>query len=376
MFLRKKKIAVFSNPHSGKNTPRAGIGRVIAEVLTTPDWSYPTSTLGELRQAARSIHAKNPDIVTLAGGDGTLHVDLTRILREYEKTPGKPLPLFLIVPTGTMNTVAKNIGLSFRSPEEAVAFARRIADKNERQLPFDVVHLHALKVNDEYGFLYGSALPVNLLKWYYDRASYRCTDAQREYGLEEALKVRKLPCRFRCRWNKAAKFGGTCPKCGKPLEKALGKERALRVIWETLCDEIRSAVMFRRSHRILTDPVHAEIVLPEGHDPPVAPFMTHTGIMVSTVDDMGMGCRGMPFARREAGKFMLRSTSLSFWGVVANFLLLWNAMPLAANTFDAVVPSLTIKYREPTVTTIDGDFRPPTRQDVIQCGPLLTFIVG
>jgi len=33
---------------------------------------------------------KNPDIVTLAGGDGTLHVDLTRILREYERLPASP----------------------------------------------------------------------------------------------------------------------------------------------------------------------------------------------------------------------------------------------------------------------------------------------
>lgn len=376
MFRRKKNIAVFSNPHSGKNTPRAGIGRIIAEVLTTPDWRYTTSTLGELKQAARSIHAKNPDVMALAGGDGTLHVDLTKILREYEKTPGKPLPHFLVVPTGTMNTVAMNLGLSCRSPKEAVDLARRIAYKNEHQLPFDVVHLHALKVNDEYGFLYGAALPVNLLRQYYDRADFRCTDAHREFGLEEALKAQKMPCRFSCRWDKAAKYGGACPKCGKPLEQALGKERAIRVVRETLWDEIRALFTFRPSHRILTAPVHAEIGLPEGHDPPVAPFMTHTGIMVSTVVDVGMGCRGMPYARQEAGKFMLRSTSLSFWGLATNVPLLWNGLPLAANTFDAVVPSLNIKYREPTVTTLDGDMRPPTRRDIIECGPLLTFIVG
>ncbi len=376
MFRRKKNIAVLSNPHSGKNTPRAGIGRVIAEILTTPDWRYPTSTLHELKQASRDLHAKNPEIVTLAGGDGTLHLDLTKILREWEKTPGMPLPQFLVVPTGTMNTVAKNLGLNCHTPREAVELARRIAAKNEQHLPFDVVHLHCLKVNDEYGFLYGAAMPANLLQHYYDKAGYRCTDAHREYGLGEAFRAEKPPCRFYCRWDRAARFGGVCPKCGKPLEKALGKERAIRVIRETIWDELKAVLTLRGSNRILTRPVHAEIELPDGNDPPVAPFMTHTGIMVSTVIDLGMGCRGMPDARKEAGKFMLRSTSLSFWGLLTNAFLLWNGLPLAANTFDAVVPSLNIKYREPTVTTLDGDLRQPTRRDTIQCGPLLEFIIG
>jgi hypothetical protein len=375
VFLRKKKIAVFSNPHSGKNTPRAGIGRMIAEIMTTPDWTYATSTLGELKQAARSIHAKNPDIVILAGGDGTVHLDLTKILREWAKTPNMPLPHFLLVPGGTMNTVAANLGLSCSNPAEAVEFARRIAYKIEHQLPFDTVHVNPLKVNDDYGFLYGAGLPVNLLNQYYGKAAYRCTDVHREYGVEEALQAKKLPCRFTCRWDKAARYNGICPKCGKPLEKALGKERALQVIRETLWDEIKSLFTFRRSSRILTEPVHAEIVLPECFDPPVAPFMTHTGIMVSSVEDVGMGCRGMPYARREVGKFMLRSTNLSFWGLAANTLMLWNGLSLT-KTFDAVVPSLVVKYHEPTVRTLDGDFLAPSKHDRIDCGPLLEFIIG
>ncbi len=375
MFQRKQKVAVISNPHSGKNTPRAGIGRLIAEILTTPDWTYDTSTLGELKQAARSIHAKSPDIVTLAGGDGTLHLDLTKILREWAKTPGMPLPHFLLVPGGTMNTVAGNLGLSYRNPAEAVEFAKRIAYKIEHQLPFDTVHVSPLKVNDDYGFLYGAGFPVNLLNQYYGKAHYRCTDVHRQYGFDEALKAQKLPCRFTCRADKAARYNGTCPKCGKPLEKALGKPRAIQVIREALWDETKALFTFRRSHRILTAPVHAEITLPEGFDPPVAPFMTHTGIMVSTVEDMGMGCRAMPYARREPGKFMLRSTSLSFWGLIANGLMLWNGLPLA-KTFDAVVTSLAIKYHEPTVRTLDGDFLAPSKHDRIEIGPLLEFIIG
>jgi hypothetical protein len=72
---------------------------------------------------------------------------------------------------------------------------------------------------------------------------------------------------------------------------------------------------------------------------------------------------------------MLRSTHLSFWGLVGSLGPLWAGLPLPA-TFDAVVPHLTIDYQEPTIATVDGDLKPPRTSDVIGCGPALSFITG
>jgi hypothetical protein len=47
-----------------------------------------------------------------------------------------------------------------------------------------------------------------------------------------------------------------------------------------------------------------------------------------------------------------------------------------AATFDAVVPHLTIDYQKPTIATVDGDMKPPRTNDVITCGPTLSFITG
>ncbi len=377
MLWSKKRVAVIHNPHSGKNTPRYGFGKIIADILSTPRYTYDTATLGELKQAARQIHMDNTDIAVIVGGDGSVRLDLTRILREYAKTPGRPLPQFVIIPTGTRNVVADNLGIMSHS---AVDFAKRLAAKIEHNLPFDTAHLNPLKINDEYGFMYGSGLPANAVAQYYDRADYRCAASGGASSLEALVRsVTDPQCRFTCRWNKFARYGGKCPKCGQPLQRVLGDERALRVLLEALSDEIKAKLLFRQSRRLLTRPVYAEIALPDGHDPPYAPFMEYTGIMCSTVESMGQGFRAMPDARKLPGHFMLRCVNLSFWGFVWNLPMLWGGMSLPTKSaFDAVVPSLTIKYKTPTVRTIDGDLNTdhPTTIDRLEAGPLLTFIVG
>jgi len=187
-------------------------------------------------------------------------VDLTRILREYAKTPGLSLPQFVVIPTGTRNVVADNLGIMSHS---AVDFAKRLAAKIEHNLPFDTAHLNPLKINDEYGFMYGSALPANAVAQYYDRADYRCAALGGASSLEALVRsVTNPQCRFTCRWNKVAKFGGKCPKCGQPLQRVLGDERAFKVLLETLGDEIKAKLLFRQSRRIMTKPVYAEIALP------------------------------------------------------------------------------------------------------------------
>lgn len=324
-YVRKRKVAVVTNPNAGKNTPRAGLGKVIASILTTPYWTYNTETLGALQGAAQQIRHDRPDILVIAGGDGTIHHTLTSVLKAHESAPGAPLPQILIIPIGTMNTVATSLGLT-RHP--AVRLAELVATKIRENRPLDHVHLNPLKVNDEYGFLYGSGLVVNFLEKYYEDREQR------------------------------------------------GPKRAVKVILGALGNEIVSAITFRKPTHGLMKPVHAKIALPGGHEPPVAPLMTHTAILVGAVDQIGMGCKGLPDARTHPGKFMLRSTNLSFWGLMANVGPLWAGFPLTSSTFDATTDRLTIEYEEPTVVQLDGDLKPARAVDVIESGPTVPFVTG
>jgi hypothetical protein len=322
--MTEKKVAVVTNPKAGKNTPRAGLGKVISSILATPRWTYNPETLSALEGTAKQLSHDRPDILVIAGGDGTVHETLSKVLIEHEHSPAAPIPQILIIPIGTMNNLATTLGLT---KHPAVKLAEIVAAKIRDKRPLDVTPLNPLKINDEFGFLYGTGLPVNFLQKYYEDPKHR------------------------------------------------GPMRAIKVVLTTIGNEILSLLTFRKSKQILTRPVHATITLPEGNDPPVAPFTTHTGIICASIDDIGLGCRAMPKARSQPGCFMLRSTHLSFWGLVGSLGPLWAGLPLPA-TFDAVVPHLTIDYQEPTIATVDGDMKPARTNDIIGCGPALSFITG
>ena len=159
--MEKKNVAVVTNPNAGKNTPRAGLGKVIASILTTPHWTYNPETLVALEETAKELRHDRPDIIVIAGGDGTVHQTLSKLLLEHEHSPDTTIPQILIIPIGTMNNLATSIGLT-RHP--AVKLAELVAAKLRENRPLDATHLSPLKINDEYGFLYGTGLPVNFLQ--------------------------------------------------------------------------------------------------------------------------------------------------------------------------------------------------------------------
>ncbi len=322
--MAKTKVAVVSNANAGKNTSRAGLGLVIGKILATPTYHYNTADLAELDEAAIELNRDRPDIVVIAGGDGTVKQTITRILLAHEASPNQPLPQFLIIPTGTMNVVGNVLGLTRYS---AVKMAQRMRTQIQSGRPLNVAHLNPIRVNDEFGFLYASGLPVNLLKSYYEDKEVR------------------------------------------------GPRGALRVILQALRNELWSLLTFRKSKQLLTKPVHAKITLPDGHDPPVGPYMTHTTIMCGAVDEVGLGCRALPDAMSAPGHFMLRSSNMSFWGYMASMGAAWAGMPLP-RTFDTTVPNAVIEYQEPTICTLDGEMNAPTTRDVLTSGPTLSFVVG
>jgi diacylglycerol kinase family enzyme len=69
--VEKKMVAVVTNPNAGKNTPRAGLGKVIASILATPHWTYNPETLIALEETAKELRHDRPDIIVIAGGDGS-----------------------------------------------------------------------------------------------------------------------------------------------------------------------------------------------------------------------------------------------------------------------------------------------------------------
>ena len=321
------KISMVNNKNAGKNTSRAGYGSVIAAIIANLPYHtvvYDTETLGEMRAAVEEIRINGTGIFMLNGGDGTLQETITAHLQLYENTPYDESPPIFYPPTGTMQIVANSIGLTrYPSPQ----LTQRVCAKIVAGEPFDIVNVNVLKINGEYGFLYGAGLPVHYLNHYYDDGDNR------------------------------------------------GPERAAKVAFSTLWNELIGLLPFRKAESRLTKPVHGKIILPDSHEPSVGDYMSHTALMVSTINQIGFGCRGMPNAMSQPGNFMLRSTQLSFLGLMVNLPSLFAGGPLM-RTFDAVTNRIEIEWDKPTVIQIDGEIKEPRMKDVIECGPSLKFIVG
>lgn len=319
--MAKKRIALVTNDGSGKGTPRAGLSRVVGSILSAPHRVYSPRTLEELDETAARIHAERPDVIAVAGGDGTLHQALNRTLRCYGDDD--EFPRVLLLPTGTMNVVATCIG-AFR--HSATDLALRVQYKAEHGLPLDTARLQTLRVNGDHCFIYGAGLPVNILERYYEPGRER------------------------------------------------GNMGVAKLVFGSVLAELRHALRFTRKGSGLMAPVHAKISYPDA-DGAVAPHLRHTGLMAATVDQLSFGCRVFPDAMALPGRFMLRSTQLSFWGMFRNLPALWAGLPLP-RTHDAVPRRVRIEYAEPTTVTLDGDFSHAHVCDDVVCGRPITFITG
>lgn len=152
---------------------RAGVGATVLR----------TGSPSEVASAVAQLVAERADVLCSCGGDGTLLSTVTALVRATP--PGAPLPRLLLLPGGTMNTVAKNVGLS--GPPEAIlqallersaspsrglaavpAFPQellRLRTFDEMPLLRDPRELAAapVPVTERYGFLFTAAMGARFL---------------------------------------------------------------------------------------------------------------------------------------------------------------------------------------------------------------------
>ena len=139
---RAKRLARESPLLAELRRPRADI-RVIE-----------TTSLDELTVAAATIAADPPEIVVLAGGDGSYTAGVTAVARAMNE-----LPAFALAPGGTVSTVARNWG--FRG--SAVAYTRRLLDSLSAPR---FVTRPTLRIGERIGFIFGAGLVARFFEVY------------------------------------------------------------------------------------------------------------------------------------------------------------------------------------------------------------------
>jgi hypothetical protein len=111
---RPRRVALLLNPHSGRVQRRLATLRSLA--VSIPGVSVrEAATPAAMAEAVGDWRADPPELIVAIGGDGTLQGLLTALLRE----PDGALPDLLVIPAGTTNMSAADLGAR-RKPEPAL----------------------------------------------------------------------------------------------------------------------------------------------------------------------------------------------------------------------------------------------------------------
>lgn len=131
---------------------------------------YETRSLAELDRVADGLRANRPDVVVLAGGDGSYSAGVTALLRAFESNP----PAVAFAPGGTVSTVARNWGM--HGPRVRYAEQLLAAVRSGRAIELE---RPTLRVNDRIGFIFGAGLVASFFREYYGSPHRGYTGAAR-----------------------------------------------------------------------------------------------------------------------------------------------------------------------------------------------------
>jgi hypothetical protein len=104
-------VALISNPKSGRNARRGLLAGIRGLLAAHPGVThFQERTFDGIAAATREAIGDDTEILVVNGGDGTVQTVLTSMM----STPATHLPILAILPGGTTNTTARNVGYGRR----------------------------------------------------------------------------------------------------------------------------------------------------------------------------------------------------------------------------------------------------------------------
>jgi hypothetical protein len=138
------KVGLISNRQSRRN--RRGLDEIGAVVAAAPDVLHvATDGIGMLDEALSEFARREVGLLVISGGDGTVQNVLTRL---FEASYFERVPTLAILPRGTANTTAADVGLRGRAES---ALRRLLAATRDGTLADHVVERPILRVENLQG---------------------------------------------------------------------------------------------------------------------------------------------------------------------------------------------------------------------------------
>src|SRR5476651_1642333 len=114
-FTLPKAILLIRNPLAGRR--RRGLVEAVMRHVREAGWTIDlvdTTAAGDARRIAETCDATRYAVIAVAGGDGTINEVVNGLARRRDETPALA-PALAIVPLGTANVLAQELGLEFKA---------------------------------------------------------------------------------------------------------------------------------------------------------------------------------------------------------------------------------------------------------------------
>lgn len=316
-------IAVVSNPRSGRNRRNPRLLRRLETVLGDEGKLSQPTDLASLEAVLEGCRDRGIDVLCVNGGDGTLHKVLSAMVRVYTTGLADPsaatLPAVAILKAGTVNTIARNLGLRMG----AQPLLRHIVASRQEGTPLRTVERNVLVINEgeAAGFLFGTGVLSRFMEAYY--------------------------------------AGGTT-----------GVLKAVRV----LARAVASALLGTRFARDLFafDPVEVSVDGQTWHAPE-----GYVAVAAGTTNDIGLGFRIFHAAEDHPDHLHVLGFRCDAAAVSLRLPRIYRNQPLdLSGVYDEVARQFVIRSPEPLGYMIDGDFARTDQTELrVAVGPRIRFVV-
>src|SRR5471032_2881374 len=114
-FMPPKSILLIRNPIAGRR--RRGLVEDVVRLVQAEGWTVDlvdTEAAGDARRLAETCDGCRYAVIAVAGGDGTINEVVNGLARRGGETPALA-PALAIVPLGTANVLAQELGLEFKA---------------------------------------------------------------------------------------------------------------------------------------------------------------------------------------------------------------------------------------------------------------------
>jgi len=118
--------------------------------------------LDEIQDISKDFQKEGIDYIAIAGGDGTIHLTLTEIIKAYGE---KSIPPILILKEGTMDNIARSIKLR----GTGLSLIKKLRNKLEQGVDLEVHNRRTIKIDGKYCFIFGTGFITNFLNEVYSR---------------------------------------------------------------------------------------------------------------------------------------------------------------------------------------------------------------